>query len=104
MTGEPAKIFGSFDLDSDCQIFTVSFGTTFGSRSLGNVAQTGLSEDFVLNDLRVFGSLPGGRDLGPVDLIYIPEPTTLVLLTLGLLGLVAGGRRRVETLNRTYAR
>ena len=49
-------------------------------------------------------STAGGGDLGNVDLIYIPEPTTLLLLTLGLLGLTAGGRRRVVTLNRTYAR
>ena len=33
-----------------------------------------------------------------------PEPSTLVLLTLGLLGLVACGRRRGMTVNRTYAR
>ena len=56
---------------------------------LGNVAQTGLSEDFVANDLTVVGSLAGGGDLGNVDLIYVPEPSALVLLTLGLLGLVA---------------
>ena len=74
-----------------------TFGSSFGSLSFGNVAQPGLSEDFVLNDLTVLGSLAGGGDLGDVDLIYIPEPSALVLLTLGLLGLVACGRRRVPS-------
>ncbi len=68
-----------------------------GSLSFGLVAQTGLSEEFVANDLTVVGSLAGGGDLGAVDLIYVPEPSTLVLLTLGLLGLVACGRRRVPS-------
>jgi len=31
------------------------------------------------------GSLAGGGDLGPVDLIYVPEPATIFLLGLGLL-------------------
>ena len=49
------------------------------------------------NDLTVVGSLAGGGDLGNVDLIYVPEPSTLVLLTLGLMGLVACGLRRVPS-------
>ena len=60
-------------------------GSSFGSLSFGNVAQTGLSQEFVLNDLTVVGSLAGGGDLGNVDLIYVPEPTTAVLLGTGLL-------------------
>ena len=59
-----------------------------------NVAQTGLSEQFLLNDLSVIVLFAaGGAELRDVDLIYIPEPSTLVLLTLGLLSLVAYGRR-----------
>ncbi len=49
-------------------------------------------------------STVGGGDLGNVDLIYVPEPSTLVLLTLGLLGLVSCGQRRGMTVNRTYTR
>ena len=54
--------------------------------------QTGLAEDFLLGDLTVVGSLQGGGALGEVDLIYVPEPANLVLLSVGLLALAA--RRR----------
>ena len=46
-----------------------------------------------MGDLTVVGSLAGGGDLGNVDLIYIPEPSTLLLLALGLLGILACRRR-----------
>ena len=51
--------------------------------AVGN--QAGLSEDFVAGDLAVVGSLDGGGPLGEVDLIYVPEPATMLLLALGLL-------------------
>ena len=83
-TGGPAQnLGGSFDNDADSNIFKATFGGSFGSLMLGNVAQTGLSQDFVLNDLTVVGSLAGGGALGDVDLIYVPEPTTVLLLAIG---------------------
>jgi hypothetical protein len=95
-TGEAAlNLGGSFDNDADNNIFKATFGSSFGSLSFGNVAQAGLSEDFVLNDLTVIGSLNGGGDLGNVDLIYIPEPSTMVLLLLGFCVSVHCWRRRV---------
>ena len=65
-----------------------TFGSSFGDWDFGNVAQTGLSEEFVRNDLTVVGSLNAGDDLGPVDLIYIPEPSSLLLALLGIVGLL----------------
>ena len=80
-TGDAAQnLGGSFDNDADDNIFKATFGGSFGSLSFGNVAQTGLSEEFVLNDLSVVGSLAGGGALGDVDLIYVPEPSSWVLL------------------------
>ena len=75
---------GSFDNDADANIFKATFGSSFGSLSFGNVAQAGLSEEFLLGDLSAVGSLAGGGDLGNVDLVYVPEPTSLLLLATGL--------------------
>ena len=83
---------GSFDNDADDNIFKATFGGSFGSVSFGNVAQSGLSEQFVLGDLTVIGSLAGGGDLGNVDLVYVPEPSTTLLLLLGSGGLLASVR------------
>ena len=85
-TGDPAQnLGGSFDNDSDQNIFKATFGSSFGSLSFGNVAQAGLSEELVANDLSVVGSLAGGGDLGEVDLIYVPEPSTIGLLLVAML-------------------
>jgi hypothetical protein len=84
-TGQTAQnLGGSFDNDADKNIFKATFGSSFGSLSFGNVAQAGLSEEFVLGDLSVVGSLAGGGDLGNVDLIYVPEPSTSWLLAVAL--------------------
>jgi hypothetical protein len=89
-TGQPAQnLGGSFDNDSDTNIFKATFGSSFGSLSFGNVAARGLAQALVQGDLTVVGSLAGGGALGNVDLIYIPEPATGLLLVLGLACLMA---------------
>jgi serpin B len=89
-SGEPAQnLGGSFDNDADNNIFKATFGSSFGSLSFGNVAQAGLAEDFLLGDLTVVGSLEGGGALGDVDMIYVPEPATVVLLVFGAFALLA---------------
>ncbi len=93
-TGAPAtNLGGSFDNDSDNNIFKATFGSSFGSLSFGNVAQAGLSQQFVLNDLTVVGSLAGGGALGNVDLIYVPEPASALLLLIGFVFAIAQRRR-----------
>jgi hypothetical protein len=97
-TGEPAQnLGGSFDNDKDNNIFKATFGGSFGSLTFGNVAQPGLSQDYVAADLTVVGSLAGGGALGNVDLVYIPvpEPSAVMLLALGLAGVVFTRRPRL---------
>ena len=84
-TGDAARnLGGSFDNDADNNIFKATFGSSFGPLSFGNVAQVGLTKEFLLGDLSVVGSLAGGGALGEVDLIYVPEPTSALLLSVGL--------------------
>ena len=93
-TGDPAEnLGGNFDNDADNNIFKATFGSSFGSVSFGKVAQAGLSQQFILGDLTVVGSLAGGGDLGAVDLLWPPEPSAFVLAVLGLLGLTMFGPR-----------
>jgi hypothetical protein len=88
-TGDPAQnLGGAFDHSTDANIFKATFGSSFGSLSFGSVAQPGLSQEFLADDLTVVGSLAGGGDLGNVDLVYVPEPSVWVFTWLGLFGLV----------------
>ncbi len=58
LTGYAAhNLGGSFDFDSDPQLLKATFGSSFGSLSFGTIAQPGLSEDFLLADLSLDGSL-----------------------------------------------
>lgn len=97
-TGDPAQTLGgSFDNDSGGNIFQATFGSSFGTLNFGNVTSPGLSREFLVNDLSVVGSLEGGGDLGHVDLIYVPEPSSCFLLLVASVALVCqrpGSMRR----------
>ena len=101
-TGDPAQnLGGSFDNDADNNVFKATFGASFGSLSFGNVAPAGLSEAFLVDDLSIVGSLAGGGDLGDVDLIYVPEPSSGLLLTMALLSMAGclGRHRRRDRIS-----
>ena len=91
---KPAALDGAFDNFAADNIFKATFGGDFGSLSFGNVLAAGIDEDTVANDLAVVGSLAGGGDLGEVDLVYLPEPSSLMLLLLGFTALLRVARRR----------
>lgn len=96
-TGEPAQnLGGSFDNDSDNNIFKAAFGSSFGSLSFGTVAQWGLSCGFVVDDLTAVGSIDGGGDLGDVDIVCFPEPSTVVLAALGTIWLMTSCSRMTQ--------
>jgi hypothetical protein len=83
------------DNDANGNIFKATFGSSYGSLSLDNVARLGPTEEFVLGDLMVAGSLAGGGELDHFDLRYVPEPTAALLFASGLaIGLLRF--RRVE--------
>ena len=54
----------------------------------------GRSEGLVPGDVTEIGSLAGGAALGEVDLIYVPEPTALLLAAVGALGVFGSRLRR----------
>ena len=88
---------GPFDVDTDDKVFKAVFGDSFSDVDFGAVAQAGLAKDLLLNDLIVSGSyLAGGTYGDGVELNYIPEPSALVLLGLGVCGLLGCVRRRVD--------
>ena len=85
---KPPVLDGSFDTFSEDNIFKATFGSEFGDISFGNVLPAGLGEQEVIDDLSAVGSLAGGGGLGDVDLVYIPEPTTLAMLGIALAALL----------------
>ena len=91
---KPAALDGAFDNFAADNLFKATFGGSFGEISFGNVLPAGIAEADLAADLSVVGSLAGGGDLGAVDLVYIPEPSALALLAIGLSGAVAVIRRR----------
>ena len=74
-------------------VFKATFGGSFGSINFGNVLPAGIAESDVAADLSVVGSLAGGGDLGEVDLVYVPEPMSMLLLSMGLAIGLLGSRR-----------
>ena len=91
---KPAALDGAFDNFAADNVFKATFGGSFGSISFGAITDPGLSEEFVAGDLTVVGSLAGGGDLGDVDLVYIPEPSALLLIVIGSFGVLRWRSRK----------
>ena len=91
---KPAVLDGAFDNFAGDNIFKATFGGSFGNITFGNVLPAGMSEADVNADLTAVGSLAGGGDLGQVDLIFVPEPSALMLILIGLIGVTSRIGRR----------
>ena len=78
-TGAPKRNpISSLDIDKDHTIFSANFDGPIKAGSIGKVAQSGLSQEFLLEDLSATGSLVGGGEIGIVDLIYLGASTLLM--------------------------
>ena len=97
--GTADNLAGDFDIFSVDTIFKATFGSSFGDLSFGQVYPPGMDLADLLADFTVDGSLASGGGLGDVDLIYVPEPTSCVLLSMGLMGVtgLALRRRRIRS-------
>ena len=93
-TPKPPVLSGSFDNFAANNIFKATFGSNFGAVSFGNVLPTGLNLATLVGDMTVVGSLDGGGPLGAVDMYVIPEPSTMILLGLAMIGLLVARRSR----------
>ena len=76
----PTALDGAFDNFAADNVFKATFGGSFGSIRFGNVLPAGIAEGEIAADLSAVGSLAGGGDLGNVDLVYVPEPASMLLL------------------------
>ena len=91
---KPVVLDGAFDNFSADNLFKATFGGSFGAISFGNILPIGVSESALAEDLSAVGSLAGGGDLGDVDLVYIPEPTSTLLVASAMIGLCILRNRR----------
>jgi hypothetical protein len=91
---KPPTLTGAFDNYSASNIFKATFGDKFGEQNFGPVLATGMAQDTLMANLSVVGSYDGGGALGDVYLTYVPEPSTMILLALGLVGLLVARRSR----------
>ena len=90
---KPTALDGAFDNFAGDNLFKATFGGSFGNISFGNVLPAEMSEVDVSADLSVVGSLAGGGDLGEVDLVYIPEPSTLLMTFLAAISVLFSARK-----------
>ncbi len=92
---KPAQVNGLFDVFTPAKFFILKPGNArFGDQDFGTALAPGLTKDQVGADLTVSGALFPSGGLGTVDLMYVPEPSSMGLLSLGLLGLIRARRNK----------
>jgi hypothetical protein len=96
----PGVIAPPFDLITPAKLFKLSAGAgAYNSIDFGNVLPGGLGGDAIAADMSISGSLtPDGSgnnalDAGGLDIVVVPEPSSILLVGFGLMALL-GLRRR----------
>lgn len=92
---KPEQVNGLFDVFTPAKFFILKPGTArFGDQNFGAALAPGMSKEAIGADLTVTGALFPQGGLGTVDLMYVPEPSSMGLLSLGLLGLIRARRNK----------
>lgn len=89
----PTQADGSFDVYKPEKFFLLK-PDGIGDSDFGNALPAGLDGNMLSNDLSVTGSLKPSGKLEGVNLNIVPEPSSIGLLSLGLLGLCGIRRKR----------
>ncbi|MCA9199375.1 MAG: PEP-CTERM sorting domain-containing protein [Planctomycetales bacterium] len=88
----PPQLTGLFDVFSATKLFKLD-PAGFDDLDFGPAMAPGIGKDVLAQDLKVSGSFLGGGSL-EVDLMYVPEPSSMVMIGLGLIGLASIRRKR----------
>lgn len=78
--------------DTTTKFFVVAPGG-FGDMDFGPILPAGLEAETLAKQFVVNGALAAGGGVGKVDLVYVPEPSSFVLLVLGALSGIGRSQR-----------
>jgi len=92
---KPPQANGLFDVFNKNKFFVLKPGdAAIGDSDFGPAMAKGLTSAQLTADLTVSGALLPSGGLGTVDLVYVPEPSSVALLGLGMLGLIRARRNK----------
>lgn len=100
-TADSSQFSPPFDIINEGKLFKLAAGdAAFSNINFGQAVTAGLSEEALLADMSINGSLtPDGSgnnalDAQGLNVVVVPEPTSVALIGFGLLGLLSFRRKR----------